>query len=101
MGMKLTVPPQYRDQFEFIFHIDQSADGKTVVCRAEIFERSILKATLQIATKNQTRLEVTDAVLERCIRWADLRLKDNAFPTCSHGTAEQRQPSLAPISDFL
>lgn len=79
MGIQLTVPPQYRERFEFIFLVDQSADG-TVMCRAEIFERSVLKATLQIATKNQTRLEVTEAVLERCIRWADLQLKDQDIP---------------------
>ncbi len=77
MGMRLTLPPQHRDRFEFVFHISQSADGETVVCRAEIFERSNLKATLQIASKNQSRLEVADAVLERCIRWADLRIKED------------------------
>lgn len=67
MGMRLTVPPQYVDRFQFVFHVDQS-DGQTVVCRAEIFDRSALTATLQIASNKLTRLEVTDAILERCDR---------------------------------
>ncbi|SES90314.1 hypothetical protein [Variovorax sp. OV084] len=67
-------PPQYRDRFEFVFHVEQSTDGQTVVCRAEIFEYSVLKAVLQIVDTKLTRLEVVDAVLGRCIRWADLRI---------------------------
>lgn len=77
MGIKLAVPAQYCERFEFVFHINLGADEQTVVCRAEIFERSVLKATLQIASKNQSRLEVTDAVLERCIRWANLQIRED------------------------
>jgi hypothetical protein len=50
------------------------------VCRAEIFEYSVLKAVLQIVDTKLTRLEVVDVVLGRCIRWADLRIASgNAF----------------------
>jgi hypothetical protein len=76
--MKLILPPQYRDRFEFVFQVDQSFDSRTVVCRAEIFEHSVLKAVLQIVDTKRTRLEVVDAVLIRCIRWADLRIQDEA-----------------------
>lgn len=74
--MKLIVPPQYRDRFEFVFHIEQSPDGQTVMCKAEIFEFSVLKAVLQIVDRKLTRLEVAEVILARCIRWADLRLRD-------------------------
>lgn len=74
--MKLIVPPQYRDRFEFVFHIEQSPDGQTVMCKAEIFEFSVLKAVLQIVDRKLTRLEVAEVILERCIRWADLRLRN-------------------------
>lgn len=73
--MKLTVPRQYRGRFEFVFHVEQSTDGRTVVCRAEIFEHSVLKAVLQVVDRKRTRLEVAEMVLERCIQWADLRLR--------------------------
>uniref|UniRef100_UPI000D3BAA6A hypothetical protein n=1 Tax=unclassified Variovorax TaxID=663243 RepID=UPI000D3BAA6A len=76
--MKLTIPPQYRDRFEFVFHVDQSADGATVVCRAEIYEYSVLMAVLQIADTKLTRVEVVDVLLARCIRWADLRIRAEA-----------------------
>ena len=74
--MKLTVPPQYQNRFEFVFQIDQSTDRRTVVCRAQIFEYSVLKANLQIVDRKLTRLEIVDAVLARCIRWADVRIRD-------------------------
>lgn len=77
--MKLIVPPQYRDRFEFVFHVEQSRDGQTVMCKAEIFEFSVLKAVLQIVDRKLTRLEVAEVVLDRCIQWADLRLRSAGY----------------------
>lgn len=74
-GIRLTVPPQYRDRFEFIFHIEQSPDGQTAVCRAEIVEYSVLKAVVQVVDRKRTRLELADMVLERCLQWMDIRLR--------------------------
>lgn len=73
-GMRLVLPQQYRNRFEFVFYVEQCVDGHTVICRAEIFEHSVLKAVLQVVDTKRTRLEVVDLVLARCIRWADLRI---------------------------
>jgi len=73
-GMTLVLPQQYQNRFEFVFYVEQCLDGQTVVCRAEIFEHSVLKAVLQVVDTKRTRPEVVDLVLARCIRWADLRI---------------------------
>lgn len=76
--MKLKVPPQFNDRFQFIFEIDDQSTPGTVTGRAEIYEYAVLCATLHLLNCDLTRLEMADVLMARCLRWAEIRLGQRA-----------------------
>lgn len=81
MGVKLLAPPMLNGRFEFVFYIDQSADGSMVFGRGEIFEFGERRAVLEVRESRLSRLEVADVLLARCVKWADVRSGVNVRKT--------------------
>lgn len=74
LAMKLRVPPQFSDRFQFIFEIDDRTSPGTIVGRAEIYEYTVLRATLLVVRCGLTRMDMADVLMARCLRWAEVRL---------------------------
>jgi hypothetical protein len=74
MATRLTTPLCFRGRFEFVLYIDGAKGCASAACRAEIYEHSRLMAVLQL-TEAVSRLEIADIALQRCVRWAELRIK--------------------------
>lgn len=71
---RLRTPSCFRGRFEFVLYIDQAVGCTRTACRAEIFEYSQLIAVLELA-EMVSRVEIAEVALQRCIRWAELRVK--------------------------
>lgn len=73
METKLATHLCFGERFRFVLHIDEPGEGR-VTCRAEIFERSALQATLEL-TERSDRVAIAQTALGRCIRWAEERIR--------------------------
>jgi hypothetical protein len=86
MGVHLATASQSAGRFEFVLRIHQPIGMTTVIGSAGIFEFSVSKAVLEIREDGMTRLEVADALLARCMRWAHFRMGGVPSPSpCGSG----------------